>query len=136
MNKEETKAWVNTLKPGDKVIYYGAWNCAPAAILFVKKVTPTGIVRTENGSYKVGNYGNRCAAQGSGYGYIGPYTEADASAAKKHVAEVEEQRRQERLIRAAKIACHDLCCGKIQMTAEMAEAILTLVKGERENNHG
>lgn len=51
MTQEEANAWVASLKPGDIVVYqYYRDN----RILHIKKVTPTGIIRTQEGmSFKL-----------------------------------------------------------------------------------
>ena len=129
MNREETVAWVQSLRPGDKVIKMG-WDKRPEEILFVNKVTASGIVRTNRESYKVSSYSDRCNEYGGFGKYIIPYSEDVARIAIKNMEEEKERRRIEALIRRAKSVCYDLCNGKTHMTGEMAEAILELVKEE------
>ena len=66
MTKEESLAWVKSLKPGDIVIYSGFGVAGRIQTAKVEKVTPSGIVRTNRGSFKespwswsgrVGGYG-------------------------------------------------------------------------------
>lgn len=65
MTHEEAAAWVGSLKPGDTVIWQYRGNVFPVA---VKKVTPTGIVRTNGGhSFKL-SYCGRVSSYGGYYG--------------------------------------------------------------------
>lgn len=127
MNREETIEWVQSLKPGDKVICIG-WTNAPEKILFVNKVTPSGIVRTNHESYKVPSYGQRCSVQGGCGQHIVPYNEDDARVVMYHMEKEKEKRITEAMIRRAKTVCYDLYRGQAKMTSELAEAILKLVE--------
>lgn len=73
MTKEEAAAWVRSLKPGDIVIrrrYNDMWPDV------VKKVTPTGIVRTIEGYSFKPSYGGLVSGYGnSGAGEIVPETD-------------------------------------------------------------
>lgn len=64
MTHEEAAAWVSSLKPGDIVIRRYRGNISP---IIVKKVTPSGIVRTIGGySFKL-SYSGIVASYGRGY---------------------------------------------------------------------
>lgn len=133
MNHEEAIAWAKSLKPGDKVIGYN-WPNYPCRIITITKVTPSGIVRTDFGSYKVGTYGTICGSFGDG-GYamkIGPYNDADAESALRFMAEVKEARRQSEVIRRAKVIGYAWYSGNKPLSYEQAEAILKLAE---EANH-
>lgn len=72
MTREEAKEWVASLKPGDAVLYrfYG-----DEKIIRVKKVTPSGIVRTNIGmSFKL-SYGCTVIGYGGKLGGIYPLSD-------------------------------------------------------------
>lgn len=65
MTQEEAQAWVASLEPGDVVVHQ--FYC-DESVLHIKKVTPSGIIRTQEGlSFKlffggmVWSYGGRYA---------------------------------------------------------------------------
>lgn len=49
--KQEAMEWIRSLKPGDQVIHveYGYLGQNPVGILTVSKVTPSGIIRANDG---------------------------------------------------------------------------------------
>lgn len=72
MTQEETKAWVASLKPGDVVVHQFFHD---NRILHIKKVTPTGIIRTREGPSFKFCYGGSVDCCGEKYsGWIVPAT--------------------------------------------------------------
>lgn len=63
MTQEEAKAWALSLKPGDAVVHQFYHD---DRILHIKKVTPSGIIRTQEGpSFKL-SYGGWFAIMAGG----------------------------------------------------------------------
>ena len=132
MTHEEAVAWVKSLKPGDKVIGYN-WPNSPCRIITVTKVTPSGIVRTDFGSYKVAQYGITCGSFGEG-GYaikIGAYNDEDAAAALRYMEQMKEARRRNDTVRRAKVIGYAWYCGNKPLSYEQAEAILKLAESDQ-----
>ena len=126
-DREKMSNWVKSLKPGDEVIFYGFMD-RPEKVLTVSKVTPSGIVRTNGGSFKQASYGSSVFRYGGGFGSILPYTEETAKKAREHEGAVKAEENKQKLIRYAKVVCYDLCYGKREMTTDIAWAILDIVK--------
>lgn len=75
MTHEEAAAWVSSLKPGDVV---ARRYCGDMSLVIIKKVTPTGIVQTNEGySFKLSSYCGHVFSYGSHYynGEIVPATD-------------------------------------------------------------
>ena len=86
--KQEAEAWIKSLKPGDKIIQvetgWGSEKGSPMAALTVKKVTATGIVRTEEGhSFQQNRYMSTAhiAGYGGTHGAVVPYDDTLAEKA-------------------------------------------------------
>lgn len=74
MTRDEANAWVASLKPGDVVIQK-RW-IHDLYILHVKKITPTWIVRTDEGeSFKVSEWSELVRGYGKSDGEIVPATD-------------------------------------------------------------
>ena len=76
MTKEESLTWVKSLKPGDIVIYSGFGAAGRIQTAKVEKVTPSGIVRTNRGSFKESpwSWSGRVGGYGKTPGEISPPT--------------------------------------------------------------
>ena len=110
MTKQEIAAWAAALKPGDQVIevgtfYTGSPGENAVGVLTVEKVTPSGIIRTSGGDYKIGKYDHYPRGYGQTTGQIIPYTEEKAVQAREYEAKQKEKREQHRTILAAQNAC-------------------------------
>lgn len=99
MTREEALAWAKSLKPGDVVIHKG-WNiCIP---LTVKKVTPTGIVKTnDDKSFAQTSYFDGIIGRGRTYGEIVPATPELLAEAERQKRERDEHERRIRTINRA-----------------------------------
>lgn len=101
MTREELREWVADLKPGDVVIHKRWYN--DLSKLAVKKVTPSGIVRTEGGaSFKLSDYSDNVYKLGNRDSEIVPAT-----------AELLEEIERERKVRAAVYMMHSANTEKI-----------------------
>lgn len=121
-------------KAGDKVVLIQG---RPSRIMTVRKVTPTGIVRTEEGlSYKPGEDGVYRQNPHSGYigteriGFteIAPYTPELEEQANQYQREKKEKEDRKRTVDAAKSACHDMGNWNKSMSYETAVKILEIYK--------
>lgn len=125
MTREENEAWVASLKPGDVVIHK-RWNDYLCQ-LHVKKVTPSGIIRTEEGrSFKITNFRNMVMGIDDTGGDIVPATEELISLAEKQQKEREEENKRRRTIYTAVSTARTLSSGGI--TFEFAKDFLELCK--------
>lgn len=90
MTREETLSWAKSLKPGNVVIHKG-WDELFA--LTVKNVTPTGIVKTNDGkSFAQTSFSDRLLGRGRTGGEIVPATEELLAEAEKQRLVREENR--------------------------------------------
>lgn len=131
MTREEWKAWAMSLKPGDKVIVKG-WHSLEIAI--VKKVTPTGRVKTDKGDFFQKDWLDYYTGYGKTYGDLVPATPELIAEAEKQEREEQERRRKESVIREAKSLAYQLRYGEIDMPYEMAEELIALVEKYRGGN--
>lgn len=91
MTREETLAWAKSLKPGDTVIHSA---CRSFFALTVEKVTPTGIVKTNEGkSFAQNTWFDGIVGRGRTGGEIVPATEELLAEAEKQRLAREENRR-------------------------------------------
>lgn len=109
MGNNKANDWVSSLKPGDPVMfrYYNDYR-----ILHVKKVTSTGIVRTEEGYSFKNRYGYVGRYGGNG-GSIEPATDENMKIAYDNNA-----------VRKALLVANSRCFGNI--TPEFAREFLRL----------
>lgn len=104
MSKEESAAWVKSLKPGDVAIYKG-WgdDISPATVL---KITPSGIVRTDKGSFNQSSWTGDITGYGKTSGRIIPATdELMEEARKQKEKRKEEQRKKNTIQKARSLVC-------------------------------
>ena len=104
MTKEENTAWVKALSPGDTVIYKG-WgdDISPATVL---KITPSGIVRTDKGSFNQSSWTGDITGYGKTSGRIVPATdELMEEARKRKEKRKEEQRKKNTIQKARSLVC-------------------------------
>lgn len=126
--RQEAEAWVASLKPGDKVIQMD-YRPRPVAVLTVKKVTATGIVRTEEDfSFRQSRYGSLADVRGCGasYGYIVPYNEDLAKRAEEYLQKIKAQNEERQILDRAKSLCWDLAYGKRELSLSLAKKIIEL----------
>lgn len=99
MTKEENTAWVKALSPGDTVIYK-SWgdDISPATVL---KVTPSGIVRTDKGSFNQSSWTGDITGYGKTIGRIVPATDELMEEARKQEEKRKEEQRKKNTIREA-----------------------------------
>ena len=90
MTKEENTAWVKSLKHGEMVIYKG-WgdDISPATVL---RITPSGIVRTDKGSFNQSSWTGDITGYGKTSGRIVPATDELLEEARNQ----EEKRKEEK----------------------------------------
>lgn len=133
MTRDEWKAWAMSLKPGDKVIVK-SWHSLKIAT--VKKVTPTGRVKTDKGDFYQKDSLDYYTGYGKTYGNLVPATPELIAEAEAKEREEQERRRKESVIREAKSLAYQLRYGEIDMPYELAEEMIALVKkytGGKEN---
>lgn len=125
MTREEAQAWVASLKPGDTVIR-NEWDNRFFKET-AKKVTPSGIVRTDSGrSFKLSNWSNCVNERGGRNGEIAPATEELLQEAER-----QEQRRREEMdrVRAIRRAVSEMSCANTgNVPYEFAADFLDLCK--------
>lgn len=124
MTREENEAWVASLKPGDVVIHKRRNNYL--RLLHVKKVTPTGIIRTEEGSFKISDWSDMVRGYGSTDGDLVPATDGLISLAKKQQKEREEEKERRCTVNSAIYTARTLKTERI--TFEFAKDFLELCK--------
>lgn len=125
MTREESEAWVASLKPGDVVIHKRWYN--HLCTLRVKKVTASGIIRTEEGySFKISNWSDMVRGYGSTDGDLVPATEELISLAEKQQKERERENERRSTIYSAVSIAQTFNSEKI--TFEFANDFLELCK--------
>ena len=128
---EEMRAWIAGLKTGDKVIQQ-TYN--RISVLTVKKVTPTGIVRTTNGeSFAQRSWCSLICGRGETRGEILPATPELIAEAERQDAERTERQKRESTIRRAKNYARQLFYNDIELTYELATEFLELLERHKEN---
>lgn len=99
MTREETLAWAKSLKPGDVVIHK---VCGELCALTVKNVTPTWIVKTNDGkSFAQTSWGDSLNGRGRTFGEIVPATEELLAEARKQESDRKEKRRMAETVQKA-----------------------------------
>lgn len=141
MTKEDALVWVSSLKPGDKVICTNSMHDTPVAVLTIKNVTPTGIVRTEeNESFRQNRYSSSMCVSGYGHsiGRIVPYNDALADQAAEYQRKQRIRKENEATIRRAEYLCYELSYHKRKMSLAMAKKIVQMVEDEEKEKekHG
>lgn len=131
MRREELKAWAESLKPGDKVVQTEFWDERPVDILTVERLTKTGRVVTNKGTYHMTSEWSRSyRGYGSAKGTIIPATAENMEEAKKYKKEEDEKRKIARTISEAKSIAYNLRYGGIDMTYSLAKELIELVRRE------
>lgn len=137
--KAEAEAWIASLKPGDKVIQAetgcGSELGSPMAVLTIKKVTATGIVRTEEGlSFQQNRYSSLAYVCGHGgtNGAIVPYDYALAEKAEECQRKKQAAEEERRILRDAKNICWEIAYGKKPLSLSLAK---TIIKSYKEKNN-
>lgn len=129
----DAAAWVKSLKEGDKVIRSSFGLCPSLEVLTVTKVTPSGIVRTTNGSYKfdgyktVEQYGKCYTAHGK----IIPVSQELLLEVATQEKKKEEEYRKKSVIREAQSLCKEVYCSYRIMSYEQAEQIVKILKDSK-----
>ena len=118
MNRQEWKAWAQTLNPGDKVIL-DRWGELTVAV--VEKVTNCGWIRTNKGVFSQRSYGEWFYERG-GYATIVPTTPEALKEAEEWDEIKRIKKKNEETIRKAKGIMYDLARSEIK--ANFAEAFL------------
>lgn len=122
MTREEALAWAKSLKPGDTVIHR---ECRRVCALTVEKVTPTGIVKTNDDKCFAQNSWVGCiVGRGRTGGEIVPATPELLEEAEKQQKERDEEEKRVRTINRAIIKKGHMP----RMTYEFAVDFLELCK--------
>lgn len=125
MTREENEAWVSPLRPGDVVIYKRWYD--HLSTLRVKKVTDSGVIRTEQGySFKISNWSGMVSGYGSTDGDLVPATEELISLSEKQQKEREEENERMRTIYSALSISRSLNTEKVNF--EFAKEFLEICK--------
>lgn len=131
MEREELRAWAENLKPGDKVVKTRYWDETPVEVLTVERLTKTGRVVTNKGTYHMtGEWASCYKGYGSAEGTIIPATPENITAAEKYAKEEAERKRIARTISEAKTIAYSLRYGGIEMTYSLAQKLIELVRQE------
>lgn len=120
----------NALKAGDKVILTSGQT--PERVLTVKKITPTGLIKTEEGLVYKPIDGGQYIQRGSGWIYterfafteIVPYTEELAAQVEEYQRKRDEKVKRTRAIEEARTACYVMGSYGNELPYEMAVKIL------------
>lgn len=124
MTKDEWKEWAMSLRPGDRVIYKN-WN-GVAGIAIVSKVTPTGIVRTDRGSFAQRPYFDHYIGVGKTWGNIVPLTpELEAEALDVMRREAEAKERKMTITKSGNIA-YEFWISREKISYELAAELIEL----------
>ena len=131
--KEAALNWIAGLAPGDEVIHTDGFKSKPVGVLRVTKVTPTGIIRTEEKlSFQQVRWTSRFWVKGIAdtQGEIVPYDDTLANEAREYQARIAaENMKKAKLIKAITL-CSELASGKRQMTLALAETIIAACEKE------
>lgn len=141
MNGREYPAFTadNAPKAGDKVIMIGNGQ-DPERVLTIRKVTPTGLVKTEEGlAYKEVDSG-LYAQKGSGWIYterfaftrIAPYTPELAEQVEEFQRKRDEEAARRKTIEAARQACRVMSSVEKALPYEVAVRILEVYETYKE----
>lgn len=122
MTKEENTAWVKALSPGDTVIYRG-WgdDISPATVL---KITPSGIVRTDKGSFNQSSWAGDITGYGKTSGRIVPATDELMEEARKRKEKRKEEQRKKNTIQKAQSLVYRLYEKRFDFDYPTAERII------------
>lgn len=125
-------SWIDELKPGDVLVGVDVLGDARKKVT-VKKIAPSGIVRTDYGSWKASGGGCHLLAYGN-YGHcflsalVQP-TESLLDDVRKSEEAVRKMQAEPEKIQKAKSICEKLAWGYAHMTPEIAEVIIKAVEG-------
>ena len=127
--REELQQWALSLSPGDEVVWHSWYDRSNRLmrVLTVKKVTPTGIVRTDDGDYKLNKWSGEVSGVGSTSGYISPAEGADHSEAKANMARIKEDYRRMVFVRRVKSVLSGLAGGTTPLSYEMAVELARVI---------
>lgn len=134
MTREGIEAWVHSLRPGDEVAV-GGWGQDRTVIGIVTKVTPSGIVRTENhGSYKLKNCTNISGeykyVHGLGtFNHIEPWTPGLYEIAKSNTERFKREMSESKVILKAKDVVYAALWGHKKITYEQAVKLIAIFEG-------
>lgn len=134
MTREETRAWALSLKPGDKVVKTKYWDKTPVDVLTVEKITKSGMVATNKGTYHMtSEWESDYKGRGNADGNIIPATPENIQMAEDYHREEEENKKKRSVIGKALEAAYDLRYGKREMTYEIAVELLELLERHKED---
>lgn len=134
MTREEKRAWALSLKPGDKVVKTKYWNETPVDVLTVERLTKTGRVVTNKGTYHMSSeWDSTYKGYGNAEGTIIPATPENIQRAEEYYREEEENKKKRSVISKALEAAYDLRYGKREMTYEIAVELLELLERHKED---
>lgn len=129
MTREETREWALSLKPGDKVVKTKHWDETPVEVLIVERLTKTGMVVTNKGTYHMTSEWDRSyKGRGNAEGTIIPATEENIQKAEEYYRREEETKRRRSIINQAMEAAYNLRYGKTKMTYEIAVDLLEMME--------
>lgn len=133
MTRAEMHEWALSLKPGDTVIWQGGGFHGEVSALTIRKVTPSGIVRTDKGDFKQNSYSDAIAGRGDTWGEIVPVTPELLARAKAEDEKRAEGRRVRAVIAQARDKIYDLSYGRIELTYDLAVKLLDLLGDEADS---
>lgn len=125
MTREENEAWVASLKPGGVAIQED-WG-GSLYELHIKKITPTGIIRTEEGkSFRISNWTGSVCGYGGTYGKMIPATSDLITSAQKQKRERDATKERRDTTRSAFLAGRSI--REEDISFEFAKEFLELCK--------
>lgn len=125
---EEMKNWASKLRPEDKVVLklFGPRGCID--VLTVKKLTPTGRVVTDKGTYGFSKYSGYYKGYGEAIGVIVPATSESIAEAEHNKVKEERERKDCEDIRTACTIGWKIWREEVHLTPIMARELIDLYK--------
>ena len=136
MTKKESLEWMKSLKPGDTVIYKDLNRRIISAT--VEKVTPSGIVRTNRGSFKEStwSWSGNIGGYGKTVGEIIPLTEELLAEAVRQRAEEAVMQKKRDTIRKAQNIIFELYNNRFKLDYAEAVKVIRALEGIEQTKEG
>ena len=131
MKNEEMKDWAMSLRPGDKVVRTNYWVDSPEAVLTVVRITPTGRIVTDQGTYMFREWSGRYVGYGAARNHIIPATPETIAVAEEFQRKEQERIHQQNVIAEAKRIVYNLFYDG--MSYDMALKIIALHKEKKKH---
>lgn len=125
---DEMKEWAGKLKPGDKVVLelLGPRGCID--VLEVERITPTGRIVTNKGTYGQSKYSGYYKGYGEAIGVIVPAINENVLKAERNKAKEEKEMKDREAVRTAGTIAWKIWREDIKLTPDMAMELISLWK--------